>query len=189
MRITAIVFGALLLCGVSGLALANDGIVVGEGSTQGGFYDGPREDLIHEWNADQEHSPAGTYSGGCFAYPYDPPMEYTLERVEWLAGGLGGTVTVQVRDGDPNGTVLGEVTYDEVAQTGWQGENLVPAVPVVPGGDYFIIYDVVPDADASTAAAGDIIPYRYASDCASYGDIFESIYWKARFYGTSAVPV
>ena len=178
---------ALMLLGLVGLAVANDGIIPGDNPRPSGYADQAREDLMDEWNADSPHVVIGTYSGGCFAYVYEAPFDYMLERVEFLAGGLAGPVTVQIRADDPNGTVLGEVSYDEVAETSWQGSNLVPAVAVNGGTTYFVIYDVVPSADASTGDFGTVVPYHYASDCVTYGDLFESIYWKARFYGEDAV--
>jgi len=184
MRRLVIAACAVLLLGQPIISMADDGFTLDPPSTPGGDYEAPRESLIDEWNADEAHYPIGIYSGGCFAYPYDPPIEYDLERVEFIAGGVGGQATVQVRADDYNGAVLGEVTYTESSATGWQGENLVPAVHLTPGSVYFLIYHVVPNGDASTAETGTVVPYYYASDCSSYGQLFEHIYWKARFYGT-----
>lgn len=188
MRALVAVVSILFLGGLAAPAFAQDGFL-GGASSPGGDYEPPRESLMDEWNADQPHYPIGTYSGGCFAYPYDPPFDYSLQRVEFLAGGVGGTVTVQVRADDYNGPILGEVTYTESAETGWQGADLEPCVPLTVGGIYFVVYEVVPDADASTSDGGVTIPYYYASNCETYGDIFTHIYWKARFYGdTDATP-
>lgn len=190
MRAFVAVVSLFLLSGFTAVVLADGGIDFGGASAPpGGDYGPPREELIDEWNPDQSHSPVGTYSGGCFAWPYTPPMDYSLERVEFIAGGVGGTVTVQMRADDYNGPILGEVTYTESAETAWQGENLEPCVPLTVGGVYFLVYEVVAGADASTAAGGVTIPYYYASDCSNYSDLFTHIYWKARFYGsTDATP-
>ena len=189
MRILAVAVGALALAGLAAVAFADDGLIRGNASSPSGDYGPPRESLIDEWNADQEYESIGTYAGGCFAFPYNPPMNYTLERVEFLAGGVDGEVTVQVRADNYIGTILGEVTYSESAQTGWQGQNLEPCVPLATGITYCIIYDVVPEADGSTAFDGQIIPYYYAADCTNYGQLWETVYWKARFYGnTDATP-
>ena len=178
---------ALMLLGLAGFAVANDGIIPSDNPRPSGYADQAREELMDEWNAAEAHVPAGTYTGGCYALVYEAPFDYVLERVEFLAGGVAGPAAVQVRADSYDGPVLGEVSYNEVAETSWQGANLEPAVLLTAGATYSIVYMPAPDSDASTAAGGDIVLYYWAQDCTVYGDVVDYIYWKARFYGGDVV--
>ena len=148
----------------------------------------PREDLIEGWNDDQPYQSIGTYAANVFAWQFVPTESYELERIEFYAGGVGGTVTVSLLEdtgsGYPDGPVLGTVTYVESATHGWQGDNLVPSVCVDEGALYYIRYDVVVGADCTTAASGVGRPHYFSYDGGvTWGGPVGDYYWMARFYG------
>ncbi len=181
-------FLAVLLIGVPGLALAlvEGGIELthpGEAQPT----EPPREEYIEGWNDDQPYQSAGTYAAQCFGFAYVPSVSYVLERIEFHAGGVGGPVTVSLLEddgsGEPTGAVLGTVSYEESATHGWQGDNLIPPVFVTAGTLYYIKYQVVVGADASTAASGVIIPHYWSYDCVTWDGYAPYEFWMARFYG------
>jgi hypothetical protein len=111
-----------------------------------------------------------------------------LERVEFYAGGLAGTVTVAVLGddgrGNPTGAMLGSATYAESATLNWQGTNLIPPVPLVKGTRYHIRYQPVPGSWCSMARGGTLVPDLWSDDsCATWRGPESAFNWKARFYG------
>ncbi|HYM82122.1 MAG TPA: DUF4082 domain-containing protein [Candidatus Limnocylindria bacterium] len=146
--------------------------------------------LIDAWNDTQPYASVGTYAATCFGFAYVPPQQYTLERIEFYAGGLAGAVTVSVHADDgsgyPTGASLGSVSYGESATLGWQGANLVPAVALTAGTTYYIKYVPVNGADATTAGSGTVIPHSFG-DCSTWTGPVPAFFWMARFYGMPAV--
>ena len=187
-------FLAILLIGVPGLGLAlvEGGIELAV-TEVGQPTEPPREEYIEGWNDDQPYQSAGTYAADCFGFAYTPSVSYALERIEFHAGGIGGPVTVSLLEddgsGEPTGAVLGTVSYEESATHGWQGDNLVPPVSVTAGTLYYIEYQVVVDADASTAASGVLIPHLWSYGCVAWDGPGNGERWMVRFYGEPQSPV
>ncbi len=192
-----IAFGllALTLIATPALAITVGGIDLADQLEDPVATEGPREDLIEGWNDDQPYQPVGTYAAGTFGFQFIPSATYYLQRIEWYAGGVGGTVTVSLLEdtgsGYPDGPVLGSATYTESATPAWQGQDLEPGVCVEEGVLYYIRYDVVVGADTATAASGEG-HYHYASydGGQTWSGPWGPYPWMARFYGTlGATPV
>lgn len=182
---------ALLLGSVVGVHASDNGVVASQDPPVGWVDSSPDTDLIDAWNDNGLPPYAATYSSPCFAYEYIPTQDYVLERIEWFAGNIGGTVTTSVREGSLNGLTLGSVTYQEVPPQQWQGADLVPYVPVTAGESYFIVYQVVVGAATSAASSGTVISHWHdpSGACSSWSGPWSSIAWRARFYGTIGIPV
>jgi len=164
------------------------GDVGGQSST-----DGPREVLADAWNDTEPPDTGWSYAAEHFGWAYTPSTSYVLNRVEWYAGDIGGTVTVSILADDgsglPTGTVLGSATYDESDVRQWQGADLATPVPLTGGTLYYIVYDIVPGATLSAASSGVIIPHYWFYDSDGYWNgPSASFYWMARFYGDVVTP-
>jgi len=170
-----------------------DGIILSPAAPAHGQYSSPDTELIEAWNDNGAPGHTASYGSPCFAFHYVPSMSYLLERIDWYAGDVGGQVTVEVRDGDLNGASLGSVTYMESPPRDWQGENLIPAVPVTAGADYYLVYSIVVGAQVSGASTGNVLPHWHDPAvpvaCSTWSGPFNSLPWRARFYGSIATPV
>jgi hypothetical protein len=193
MRVSTIAAGLCLLAALPpGLAFGADlgGVSLYPDAATGTPVAGPEStSLIDAWNDTQPYAPVGSYAAQCFGFAYVPSQDYMLERIEFYAGGLAGTVTVSVHqdvgDGHPTGPVLGSVTYGESATLGWQGASLVPSVPLTAGVTYYIKYMPVGGAPTSTADGGTIIPHSWADFCVSWNGPGPFFFWMARFHGSA----
>ncbi|MBM3316700.1 MAG: hypothetical protein FJY75_02500 [Candidatus Eisenbacteria bacterium] len=188
MRPWAWLLGALLLASTGGAASAQMyGVHTGVPGVP--YMTEPaRESLMDAWNDTQPFEPGWSYGANAFAFAYTPSLSYTLERMEFFAGGLGGQVTIEIRANDgtglPNGPVLAAATYNESAAQSWQGQNLGTPVALSAGTLYYIRYYVVVGANCSFASSGVIIPHFWSWDGgASWDGPAGSFYWMARFYG------
>ena len=144
--------------------------------------------LMDGWNHTQPYASAGSYGARCFGFAYVPSQSYSLERIEFYAGGVAGTVSVSVHQdvgsNFPTGPVLGSVTYPESAILGWQGGNLAPTVVILAGSTYYIKYVPVNFAPVSTASTGILIPHSWADECSLWQGPAASFFWMARFHGS-----
>jgi hypothetical protein len=181
------------LVAIAGAAYATeDGINYSNEPSGPGGYSPADFTLIEAWNDNGQPGHGGTYVSPCFAFQYVPTQSYVLERIEWYAGNLGGTVSTTVRNGGLNGPDLTTTgNYSEVPPRDWQGANLVPPIPVTAGSTYGIIYRVVVGAQISAATTGNIINHWHdpTGACSAFNGPFASVAWRARFYGTAATPV
>lgn len=177
----------LAVAGTGALAMPVDG-VHGTGGIAGDYPPEARTGLMDAWNDEMPHDTGYSYGANCFGWRYVPSQTYLLERIEFYAGGLAGTTTVQVREDEgtnhATGPILGEVTYNQAAPMAWQGENLDPPVMVTEGVAVYIKKYVVVDSNCSMALGGTIIPHGWSWDCISWEGPSSSFYWMARFYGT-----
>ncbi len=190
MKIIALM-GLLLIAAAPALAEQNAGaLYTGEMTGQGTGSDA-RESLVDAWNDTQTPASGWTYAASAFGFPYTPASDYTLNRVEFYAGGMAGTVTVSILadsgSGLPDGAVLASATYDEVADRQWQGADLDSPVALTGGTLYYIRYDVVVGAELSHADSGSVVPHywNYGGGWEGPSDLF---YWMARFYGDVTTP-
>ncbi|MBC8368188.1 DUF4082 domain-containing protein [bacterium] len=180
--------GLLLIAVAPALAIETAGVFfTGESGGQGVGEDA-RETLVDSWNDTQTPLDGWSYAAEHFGFPYTPSTSYTLSRVEWYAGGIGGTVTVSILadsgSGLPDGAVLASATYVESEVSGWQGSNLDTPVALTGGTLYYIVYDIVPDATLSHATAGTVISHYWFYDANGYWEGPSALfYWMARFYG------
>ena len=149
---------------------------------------GEATSLMDAWNDTQPCAPAGSYAAQCFGFAYVPTQNYMLERIEFYAGGVAGTVTVSVHQdvgsGRPTGPVLGSVSYGESATLGWQGADQAPSVLMISGTTYYIKYVPVNGAPASTSSTGTLISHSWADDCVTWNGPFPVFSWMARFHGS-----
>jgi hypothetical protein len=185
-------FGILWLVASAPNVLAvDDGVLFSDQIPVPGENSPATRALIEAWNDNGQPGSTSTYVSPCFAFNYVPSVSYLLERIEWYAGDIGGTVTTAVRGGALNGPTLGTVTYQESPPRDWQGANLVPAVAVTAGQSYYLVYSIVVGAQVSAAASGNIIPHWHdpSGACTTFNGPFNSLPWRARFYGTAATPV
>jgi hypothetical protein len=148
--------------------------------------------LIEAWNDNGQPGHTSTYASPCFGFVYTPSTSYILEKIEWYAGNIGGTVSTTVRNGGLNGADLASTgSYAEAPPRNWQGVNLVPPIPVTAGSPYGIVYRIVVGAQISAAATGTLINHWHdpSGACSVFNGPFLSVAWRARFYGTAATPV
>ena len=145
MRNLCLVAGIVSLVAIAGaVQAAEDGINPGTSTPVPGQNSPADFSLIEAWNDNGSPGATSTYVSPCFAFLYTPSLSYVLERIEWYAGDLQGTVSTTVRDGGLNGPDLATTgSYTEVPPRNWQGVNLTPAIPVTAGATYGIIYRVV----------------------------------------------
>ena len=192
MKLIALV-GLLLIAVVPALATEAGGIKFSGESSSQDMGDAARETLVDSWNDTQTPLDGWTYSAQHFGFPYTPSTSYTLSRVEWYAGGLGGTVTVSILadsgSGLPDGAVLSSATYVESDVSGWQGGNLDTPVSLNAGTLYYIVYDIVQDATLSHATTGSLVSHYWFYDTNGYWEGPSTLfYWMARFYGDISTP-
>ena len=147
--------------------------------------------LIEAWNDNGAPGSTSTYASPCFAFQYIPGVSYLLERIEWYAGNIGGQVRTTVRDGSVTGPDLATTGYYmESPPRDWQGMNLQTPVQVTAGSTYGLVYEIVVGAQVSGASTGVIIPHFHdpSGACTSFNGPFNSLPWRARFYGQLATP-
>jgi len=151
-----------------------------------------RENLIEAWNDTGTPGQQLAYGSTFYAWEYSPTTTYTLNRIEFYAGILGGTVTMEILadnlSGYPDGPVLSSVTYEESEVRGWQGANLQPPVTLNAGARYYIRYTPVPNAwwSASSTIGGDYYPYFYYQE--QWNWYSPGTRLMARFYGDTSAP-
>lgn len=151
-----------------------------------------RTDLMDAWNDTETWQPPGTYFSQCMAWLYVPSQTYYLERVEFMAGAVPGTVTVEVRADDgsgmPTGALLATATYDETSPIGWQGGNLDTPVQVTAGVGVYVIYHPVVGAPVTGVFSGTPIQNWWADECVTWqgpcGLPWDCLCWMVRFYGS-----
>lgn len=183
--------GLILIAAAPALAEQNAGVLYTGEMTGEGTGSDARETLVDAWNDTQTPLSGWTYAASIFGFAYTPASDYTLNRVEFYAGGAAGTVTVSILadsgSGLPDGAVLASATYGEVADRQWQGADLDSPVALTGGTLYYIRYDVVVGAELSHADSGVAIPHFW-----NYGSSWEGpsslFYWMARFYGDVTTP-
>jgi hypothetical protein len=195
MRLWTLLLGAAILASVGSVASA-DLFGVNVGTLGDPVMTAPaRESLMDAWNDAQPFQSGYTYGANVFAFAYTPLVNYTLNRMEFYAGGLAGQVMLEIRANDgsglPNGPILASATYTESATQGWQGGNLATPVSLTAGTLYYIRYYVVVNANCAFATGGTIIPHFYSWDSgATWNGPASSFYWMARFYGDEGgIPV
>ncbi len=192
MKLIALI-GSILLIALPALAVENGGVTFSGESSGQAVNEAARESLADSWNDTETHSGASIYTAQHFGFAYTPSTSYTLNRVEWLAGGIGGTVTVAIHadngSGYPDGALLASATYSESEVTGWQGGNLDTPVALTAGTTYYIKYSPVSGAFVSDATGGTLVAHSWYFDSNGYwegpGEFF---YWMARFYGDISTP-
>jgi len=148
--------------------------------------------LVESWNDNGQPGHTSTYASPCFGFVYTPSTSYVLDRIEWYAGNLAGTVSTTVRNGGLNGADLSTTgNYNENPPRDWQGANLVPPIAVTAGTPYGIVYRIVVGSQISAATTGTIINHWHDPNggCSAFNGPFASVPWRARFYGAAATPV
>jgi hypothetical protein len=191
MKKLGIVVGIIwLVASIMPAHATENGILPSDGSPGSTQNSAPRTSLIEAWNDNGMPGHTGRYSSLCFAFEYVPSVSYTLERIDLYAGNIAGTVTLSVRDGSLNGGTLASVTYQETPPRDWQGADLVPAIPVLTGSSYFLVYEIVRDAQISAASSGTPISHWHDPNltCSNWSGPHTSIPWRARFYGALPTP-
>ncbi|MBC8368187.1 DUF4082 domain-containing protein [bacterium] len=192
MKFTAFV-GMIMLMAIPALAVETGGVTLSNETGSQGVPADARESLADSWNDTETHSGASTYSAQHFGFAYTPSTSYTLNRVEWYAGGIAGTVTVAIHadsgSGYPDGALLASATYGESDVTSWQGGNLDTPVALNAGTTYYIKYTTVNGAFLSDATSGTVVAHSWYYDSNGFwegpGAFF---YWMARFYGDISTP-
>ena len=193
MRNLLTVAGIVILLGVAGAVQATeDGTKPSDQPPgPGGQYSPADGALVEAWNDNGAAGSTSTYISPCFAFQYTPSTSYVLEKIEWYAGDLQGTVSTTVRSGGINGADLTTTgSYTESPPRNWQGVNLVPPIAVTAGSTYGIIYRIVVGAQVSAAVSGTTINHWHdpSGGCSAFNGPFASLPWRARFYGSQATP-
>jgi hypothetical protein len=192
MRNLLTVAGIVALFGIaSAVQASDDGIKHSDLPSDPGQYSPADGALVEAWNDNGAPGAGGTYLSPCFAFQYTPSTSYVLEKIEWYAGNLQGTVSTTVRSGGINGPDLTTTgPYTESPPRDWQGVNLTPPIAVTAGNTYGIIYRIVVGAQISAATTGIGINHWHdpTGSCSSFNGPFSSTFWRARFYGSFATP-
>jgi hypothetical protein len=190
MRLAIMIVLMMSFC-LAGFALADDpvGGAVRSGDALGLVYEGSR-DFVEGWNVDQAHADNWTYAAPCMGPEWVASTTYTLERIELMAGGLTGTVTIEIRADDgsgcPTGEVLSSGSFEQAAELGWQGCDMEPVV-LNGGMVYHMLLMPVVDSVCSFAIEGVFIPHCWSWDCSVWEGPSESFNWMAKFFGSPPV--
>lgn len=186
-----LLFVALLVAMAVSAQATENGVEISDqppGPYQGSPAD---QSLIEAWNDNGMPGSTATYVSPCFAFEYSPGVSYLLERIEWYAGNISGQVRTTVRDGGVTGPDLATTGYYmESPPRDWQGVNLQTPVQVTVGNTYGLVYEIVVGAQVSGASTGTIIPHWHdpSGACTSFNGPYNSLPWRARFYGQLATP-
>jgi len=193
MRNLLTVAALVVLVGVaSAVQASDDGINPSNSPGEPGGYSPADGALVEAWNDNGQAGSGATYVSPCFSFQYTPSSSYVLEKIEWYAGNLQGTVSTTVRSGGINGPDLTTTgSYTESPPRNWQGVNLTPPIAVTAGSTYGIIYRIVVGAQISAATTGTSISHWHdpSGACSAFSGPFTSTAWRARFYGSQATPV
>ena len=179
-----------LVASAPNVLATGDGVLLSDQTRGPTQYSPAISSLIEAWNDNGELAYAATYTSPCFAFHYVPSVSYVLERIDWYAGDLPGTVTTTVRSESLNGVALASVTYQESPPQDWQGANLIPPVLVTAGESYYLVYNIVVGAQVSAASVGNSISHWHdpGGACSSWSGPWDGISWRARFYGSIPTP-
>jgi hypothetical protein len=146
-----------------------------------------RSNFMEGWNVDEPIEEGRIYAVMCFAYPYQPGLNYWLDRVEFIAGEGTGTVSIEIRADDgsgyPTGPVLASGSYEQVDTMSWQGADLSPCVFVEQGVTYWVVLQPIVGSRTSTADMGTAITHLWSGDCVTWEGPTTSLYWMAKFFG------
>ena len=162
------------------------GVVAG-GLEEGIPVAGSGGDFIEGWNENETPSTSSVYGGSCYGFAYQPGLDYWLGRVEFMAGGLAGTTTIEIHADDgsgyPTGPLLASGSFHQYIHQHWQGVDLDPCVFVEQGTTYYIKYVVLVSSYCSVAQDGYVVPHSWAHDCSDWIGPCHSSPWMARFFG------
>jgi hypothetical protein len=196
MKLATAWVSALMIVASCGTSFANDSVVgvsIGRDTGDYGFPSLAGTTLIDARNDSAIPVTNQTYLAQCFGWAYTPTTSYVLERIDWFAGDVQGTVTVSVHaddgSGHPTGAMLATVTYVETPPRRWQGDNLSPQVLLLAGTTYYIKYQPVAGALTSIGLSGSITPHSWSDECDTYYGPGPFFPWMMRFYGSVTTAV
>ncbi|MFC1705596.1 hypothetical protein ACFL59_02095 [Planctomycetota bacterium] len=122
-------------------------------------------------NESLEPLASGTHVNAEIGWVYTPSFGYELTGVNTKFNAADArTVTIEVIEGLPGGTLLGTTTFTPVAGV-FSGGDFASAIPMTAGQSYFIGFRNVKDLGANTSVPGgaSLDCYAGSTDTGTYG--------------------